>query len=90
MTDKRYDPEGAAEIWRAKMDAASHEFCHSGMSEAVFTATLYQLGFRGSRLNEEFRYWDWKRYSLTGCPGGGSRNQFGKRDNDPVRPAKQR
>jgi hypothetical protein len=65
MTDKRYDPAGAAEIWQARLDTATSGFMDRTMTEAVFRATLYQLGFRGSRLAEEFRYWDHARHDMS-------------------------
>jgi hypothetical protein len=45
-----------SEIWREKLDLAISDFIARRISDAVFTGTLYQLGFRGSRLREEYRY----------------------------------
>jgi len=58
----RHDPVGAAEIERAKLDAAVAEFQARTISDAVFRATLYSLGFRGAALASEFFYYDRLRY----------------------------
>jgi hypothetical protein len=50
------DPQGAAEIWRIKLDMAVKEFSARRMSDDVFRAVLFGLGFRGARLVDEFRY----------------------------------
>lgn len=55
MTDRRFDPQGADEIWRSKLEVATDAF-RSGefpMTEPVYRATLYQLGFRSSEINAE-------------------------------------
>ena len=61
-TDRRYDPIGTAEIERAKHAAAVAEFQARTVSDAVFRATLFGLGFRGAALACEFRYHDDLRY----------------------------
>lgn len=48
-----HDPVGAAEIWRAKREAAIEEFQAGRISEDVFTATLYGLGYRSQELRSE-------------------------------------
>lgn len=62
MTYNRYDPVGAAEIERAKHAAAVAEFNARKISDVVFRATLFGLGFRGARLASEFSYYDELRY----------------------------
>lgn len=57
-----YDPVGAAEIERAKHDVAVAEFQARTISDVVFRATLFGLGFRGTALACEFRYHDDLRY----------------------------
>jgi hypothetical protein len=57
-----HDPVGAAEIERAKLDAAVAEFQTRTISDVVFRATLFGLGFRGAALACEFRYHDDLRY----------------------------
>ena len=61
-TDRRYDPVGAVEIERSKHAAAVAEFQARTVSDTVFRATLFGLGFRGAALDCEFRYWDDLRY----------------------------
>lgn len=53
--DRRADPRGADEIWRAKLDAATGAFRRGEfpMTEPVFRATLYGLGFRGPAISAE-------------------------------------
>ena len=59
MPDKRSDPEGYNEVWQAKHKEACRAYvaCEFPMSDAVFEATLYTLGFHGVRLQDERRYW---------------------------------
>lgn len=59
MLDRR-SPD-YSEVWREKLDLAISDFMERRISDAVFTGTLYQLGFRGSRLREEFLYQDARR-----------------------------
>ena len=47
MTDRRYDPQGAAEIERAILAAAIEEFRAYRMSDDMFKATLFARGYRG-------------------------------------------
>ncbi len=56
--NSRHDPVGAVEIERAKLAAAVAEFHARTISDVVFRATLYGLGFRSAALASEFRYWD--------------------------------
>jgi len=56
--NSRHDPEGAVEIERAKHAAAVAEFNARTISDAVFRATLFSLGFRSAALACEFRYYD--------------------------------
>lgn len=67
------DPQGAAEIFRAKLEAAVAEFNVRTISDDVFSASLYALGFRANRLREEFRYYDELRHanSLSADAGEG-------------------
>ena len=58
--NRRYDPVGAVEIELAKHAAAVAEFCARTISDDVFRATLFGLGYRGAALASEFRY----RYDL--------------------------
>ena len=60
MTDKRYDPQGYHEIWQAKLEAAVSAFNNNEfpMTDAVFKATLFALGFRGQELDAQFGYYD--------------------------------
>jgi hypothetical protein len=51
-----YDPQGHAEIERAKLDAAIEEFRAGKISEEVFRACLFSRGFRGAALRNEFAY----------------------------------
>jgi hypothetical protein len=60
--NSRHDPVGAAEIERAKHEAAVTEFNARTISDDVFRATLFSLGFRGAALACEFRYHDDLRY----------------------------
>ena len=60
--NSKYDPVGAVEIERAKHAAAVAEFQERTVSDAVFRATLFGLGFRGAALDCEFRYHDDLRY----------------------------
>lgn len=53
-----------AEIWRAKMDIAVQQYQDGEITDDVFRALLYGLGFRGARLKDEFDYWK----SLMGLP----------------------
>lgn len=55
-TNRRYDPVEAVEIERAKHAAAVAEFQARTISDDVFRATLFGLGFRGAALDCEFRY----------------------------------
>jgi hypothetical protein len=54
--NRRYDPAEAVEIERAKHAAAVAEFQARIISDDVFRATLFGLGFRGAALDCEFRY----------------------------------
>lgn len=56
--NSRHDPVGAAEIERAKHDTAVAEFQARTISDMVFRATLFGLGFRSAALACEFRYHD--------------------------------
>ncbi len=60
--NSRHDPVGAVEIERAKHTAAVAEFNARTISDVVFRATLFGLGFRGAALACEFRYYDDLRY----------------------------
>jgi len=53
MLDRRGDPVGADEIWRAKYEAACAEFRARQITEAVFRAKLIGLGYHGDRLRAE-------------------------------------
>jgi hypothetical protein len=52
------DPVSAVEIERAKLDAAVAEFQARTVSDTVFRATLFGLGFRGAALASEFWYYE--------------------------------
>ena len=65
VTDRRYDPQGAAEIWRYKLDSAVAQFQAREISDDVFRACLYAAGFRHNALRDEFRYQDQIRYQQT-------------------------
>ena len=56
MNDKRIDPVEYHEIWKAKLDCAVEAFMNNEfpMTEPVFRATLFGLGYRGQELNAEF------------------------------------
>lgn len=56
--NRRYDPVGAVEIERAKHAAAINEFHARTVSDDVFRATIFGLGYRGAALASEFRYQD--------------------------------
>ena len=60
MTDRRYDPQGYHETWQAKLEAAVNAFTYDEfpMTDAVFKATLFGLGFRGQELDAQFNYYD--------------------------------
>ena len=62
MLDRR-SPDYSG-IWREKLDLAISDFMARRISDAVFTGTLYQLGFRGSRLREEYQYQEGIRYDI--------------------------
>ena len=62
LTDRRFDPQGYAEIELAKLTAAVDEFMARKISDAVFMGSLFSLGFRGNALRTEFSFrWD-ERY----------------------------
>lgn len=56
--NRRYDPVGTIEIELAKYTAAVAEFESRAISDDVFRALLFGLGFRGAALASEFRYRD--------------------------------
>ncbi len=56
--NSRHDPVGAVEIERSKHAAAVAEFHSRTISDAVFRAALFGLGFRSAALACEFRYHD--------------------------------
>jgi hypothetical protein len=60
--NSRHDPVDAAEIERAKLAAAVAEFQARTISEVVFRAALFGLGFRSAALASEFWYHDSLRY----------------------------
>lgn len=72
----RHDPVGTVEIERAKHAVAVAEFSARTVSDIVFRATLYGLGFRGAALASEFRYHDdlrhesEKRAAVAACVKG--------------------
>lgn len=51
----RHDPQGEHEIWLARYRAARDDFSarRFPMTESVFRATLYGLGFRGREIEAE-------------------------------------
>lgn len=55
-------PQDAAELFRFKLALVTDAFMERSMSDDVFTASLFALGFRGVRLREEFRYHDMRRH----------------------------
>ena len=61
MLDRR-SPD-YSEVWREKLSIAISDFMERRISDAVFTGTLYQLGFRGQRLREEFLHHDEVRHN---------------------------
>ena len=54
--NRRHDPVGAVEIELAKYTAAVAEFHARTISDDVFRATLFGLGYRGAALASEFSY----------------------------------
>ena len=54
--NRRHDPVGAVEIELAKHTAAAAEFRARTISDDVFRALLFGLGFRGAALASEFSY----------------------------------
>ena len=64
MTDRRHDPQGYAEIERAKLLAACSEFRNGTISDDVFRACLKARGFAGENLRLEFQYHDEFRHTL--------------------------
>ncbi len=58
MTARRYNPQGYAEIERHKLSESVRQFLNREISDDVFRACLHARGFRGVRLDEEFRYQD--------------------------------
>lgn len=55
MTDRRYDPVGVEEIWRAKYNEAVRAFRAGEFpyTESVFRATLFGLGFTPRSIDSE-------------------------------------
>lgn len=70
MPDKRSDPEGYAEIWRARHEVAVQAFINDEfpMTDAVFKATLFGLGFRGQELDAEVHYYEYIKHTKTSHP----------------------
>lgn len=61
---RRYDPQGAAEIWQARYDAAISAFLSGVISLDVFGAQLYSLGFRGAEIQSEINlHWPKSNHS---------------------------
>lgn len=58
LLNRAHDPVGAVEVERAKHAAAIAEFHARTISDDVFRATLFGLGYRGAALASEFRYRD--------------------------------
>ena len=56
------DPSCAKELWEWKMELAVDQFYKRQISDVVFEACLYALGFRGVRCREEYRYHEQIRY----------------------------
>ena len=56
MEDRRSDPTGFHEQWEARLKEAIRAYTEGEfpMSNDVFRATLYSLGFRGEALKIEF------------------------------------
>ena len=59
MPDKRSDPKGYEEVWKAR----HAELCRAYLAnefpvtDAVFAASLYGLGFRGQELEAEIKHY---------------------------------
>lgn len=49
---ERTDPQ-TSEIWRARYDEACRQFTAREISEDVYRATIYGLGFRGQAIESE-------------------------------------
>lgn len=47
------DPGEALQLWKARYDAATSAFFARDISEHVFKAQLYSLGFRGREIESE-------------------------------------
>lgn len=62
MIDNRSDPQGAAEIWQAKLDTAIEAYAACEISEDVFSGTLFALGFRGQELRSELALHRWRHF----------------------------
>jgi hypothetical protein len=62
--NRRYNPQEHAYLIRSRLDAAIEQFNAGTISEDVFKATLYALGFRGANLACEFRYRDEERHAM--------------------------
>jgi hypothetical protein len=56
------DPQGAAELFDAKLRTAVELFMARQISDDVFRGSLYALHFRGQMLANEFRYHDTNRH----------------------------
>lgn len=66
------DPQEHHEIERAKLATTLEEFMARRISDAVFEASLYALGYRGQNLRVEYRFrWD-ERYRAEQARAGGS------------------
>lgn len=68
LPDKRSDPQGYAEIWRARHEVAVQAFLNDEfpMTLPVFKATLFGLGFRGQELDSEVHYYEYLKAPKTG------------------------
>lgn len=62
MIDRRSDPQGADEIWQAKHEAAIEEYAAGTISEDVFSAALFNLGYRGRELRSELALHRWRHF----------------------------
>ena len=72
MADRRFNPQDHAEVERFRLAQAYEQFTARTISDAVFKASLYAIGFRGQNLEVEYRFrWD-ERYRAEQARAGGS------------------
>jgi hypothetical protein len=59
MADRRVDPVEYHEIWQAKLETAIQAYLNDEfpMTDAVFKATLFGLGYRNQEIEAEYNYY---------------------------------